>query len=149
MSDEQIPPTARLNGETITFVQPDSISIRYAVRDATINNAALAFCAALALCWPKLQHSLRRYNHNVLDYGADAQDFLLSKGCKRGDILDAGHIAWNLCVRDLISQEEVEGQKDFFAPSEASTASTEPSPTSSEPGGSTQDGLASSTEDSR
>src|SRR5688572_19832344 len=109
MSDaEPKPPlTVRLKDETITLVCPDSISIRYAVRDATVNNAALAFCAALALCWPKLQRSLPRYNHNVLDYGMAAQDFLLLKGCKRGDILDAGDVAWNLMVRELINQKEV------------------------------------------
>lgn len=109
----------------VEFVVPASMAIRYSVRDALADNWRITYCAALALCWPKLQHQLPRYQHDVLSYGARAHDLLLELGAKRADVLKAGGLAWKaMCGELMPTQAEVDEQEAFFGEKAESTSSS-------------------------
>ena len=111
--------TVSIGGAEVRLAAPKSLTIR--VEIATLSAGAdfsmpRAFGAALGACWqsggnrPKAKHT-----GDMRDYGKRVIDELHDRGITWQALQVAGLVAWNLCTKDLITENEVteaEGNSD-------------------------------------
>lgn len=117
----------RVAGQTVHLELParmaHRIAIGSALRDGTVirhqHSAVMIVAGALLLCWPtgmaKAQAEGLRYRHDLLEFGADAIDFLFAQGAAAGqtpeqtrrEVIRAGNAATELVQADLITEEDL------------------------------------------
>lgn len=136
----------KVAGQTVDLQLParmaHRIAIGSALRDGSVirhqHSAVLIVAGALLLCWPsgltKAQAAGLRYRHDLLEFGADAVDFLFEQGANAGqtpeqtrrEVIRAGNAAVELVQASLLTEEDlVEATGNSTAkPDDSSESST-------------------------
>jgi hypothetical protein len=124
VSDEPM----KVAGQTVHLELPARMAVRVSInsaaRDGSVirhqHSAVLIVAGALLLCWPtgyaKASEAGLRYRHDLLEFGADAIDFLFARGEEAGqsyeqtrrEIIAAGNAAVELVSDSLITAEDLE-----------------------------------------
>lgn len=121
----------KVAGQTVHLALPERMAVRVSInsaaRDGSVirhqHSAVLIVAGALLLCWPtglaKAQEAGLRYRHDLLEFGADAIDFLYERGAEAGqpyeqtrrEIIAAGNAAVELVHASLVTAEDLEEAK--------------------------------------
>lgn len=109
MDEQPVEPESSptLLGLDVTIVAPSSAAERWDVASAAHAGAApqRTMALALGLSWPRLRRRLAsegiRYTGDPMGFGGRVFDWLIGQGAVYSEIVDAGQLALQACVRDL------------------------------------------------